>query len=143
MSQCYRYTITHLHEDLDRFKPRRIFVVGHLGSVEIQRDQVMDILRDGLTATAEPGRTSPYLLTIPRTGWGIMRSNPGGKRSRNGLRGTVRIRTALHRSWASRGTSRTRSMYRDREPAPETPLIERIQTKQALPTTKRSMKNGI
>ena len=106
-----KYTLTHLHEELDRYKVTRLLIVGLAGAIEIERDMLSRVLRDGFAAPANitPDSISPWVLSVPHLGIGLLHPNPGGYRNRDGSRGSVRIRAPL-----SGGTTRARRMYKGR-----------------------------
>jgi hypothetical protein len=89
-----RYTLTHLHDEIERFKVTRLLIVGVAGAIELQRDMLPQVLRDGFANMVQitPHSISPWLLSVPHTGIGLLTPNPGGRRNRNGTRGRVHMR---------------------------------------------------
>lgn len=106
-------TVARLYEEMNRFQIGRLFLVGHLGAIEIPREMLPQIVADGLTSRVEPDRTSPWVLSVPRQGIGLLHANPGGKRRRDGTRGRVFIPWSGSRQGClSLGTTKARKMYR-------------------------------
>jgi hypothetical protein len=95
------------------------------------------IITDGMSKDSayarNPHMTSPWLLSFPSAGIGVLRQNPGGKRNRDGTRGGVWISGARksHKPGIVGGTSRARRMYKGRKPVSDAPLEERIQSRRS------------
>jgi hypothetical protein len=89
-----RYTLTHLHEEIERFKVARLYIVGIRGALDLQGNMLTQVLRDGVRTPHQttPNATSPWLLSVPHAGIGLLHPNPGGRRNRDGTRGRVSIR---------------------------------------------------
>lgn len=90
-----RYTVENFHKDAGRYHPRRFFVVGHLGAIEVPRQLVPEVVQDGITSPGSrdrPRATSPYVLLVPHEGIGILAANPSGPRRPDGTCGAVLIK---------------------------------------------------
>ena len=86
------YTIAQLHGDIERYHIRQLYIWGHLGAIEVPFDILDDIIQDGFYSkwAIEPIWTSPWMLSVPHTGIGILSPNPRGRLAgQDGLRGWV------------------------------------------------------
>jgi hypothetical protein len=149
--KCHRYTIERLYADMDRYRVQTLYVGGHLGQVEVPLAMIGDFLRFGpLIRDAfnrnypEPSWTSPWRFKSLGNRVGLLLPNQRGKRNRNGLLGAVRMRSELtgrsnKPGETGDGRARTRAIYRNRTPASDAPLVERIQTIRSRRLAKASL----
>jgi hypothetical protein len=119
MRACHRYIISHLRIDIDRYHVQALYIWGRLGATSVPLDLLDEIIMDGFSChwpQVEPIYTSPWLLSVPFTGIGILTPNPGGKVwDRDGLRGSVHLCPRGNRSGISSKPGKVGVLARSRE----------------------------
>jgi hypothetical protein len=110
------YTIARLHEELDRYHVHELVILGLHGAMELPFPMLETILRDSVSRQLTPNSMSPWMLSVPHIGIGVLRPNPDMRRNRDGTRGRIWTRRPKRgRSQCpyrvSSGLTRTRKRY--------------------------------
>lgn len=139
-----RYRVSHLYAEIDRYHVHTLLLLGPNGPYEYSREMLRQLVRDGFAnaVNAIPSATSPWLLSVPRTGFGLLSPNPGGKHNKEGTRGSVRLRLPGRscQPGVVGGSTRARRIYQGRKPISDAPLEERIKGRRVLRVEARRAK---
>ena len=116
------YTIARLRQELDRYRVHQLLIQGVHGAMEVAPDMLDTILRDSVSRQLTPNSMSPWMLSVPHIGIGVLRPNPDMRRNRDGTRGRIWTRRPKRgRSQCpyrvSHGLARTRNRYGSGAPA--------------------------